>query len=87
MVEVRIELGLVLATGQVLAPQIETLGIPLLRILALGAALRHPALCRIVGDLLDVRHQVFAIEDLVALLIDNLTLLVHGVLCITRHHV
>ena len=76
------ELEHLVLTREVGEPGAEALEVPLLHRGALGAEAADLALDRGARDLADVLGQVLAVENLVALLVDDLALLVHDVVVV-----
>ena len=75
-------LGHAVVAGELLEPGTQTVEVPVLHGRALGAELAHLALDGGARDLAHVLGQVLAVEDLVALLVDDLALLVHDVVVV-----
>ena len=73
------ELGRIDMAGELHDPLAQALQIALALVAVLGAELLHAAVHGVVHDLGDVIGQVLAVQDLVALGIDDLALLVHDV--------
>ena len=81
-IQVTPELGHVLATGESLNPPAQAHEVPVLGVLPLGTELLHLAPHGIVGHIIDVAQEVLAVQNLVALLVDDPTLLVHHVVVV-----
>ena len=81
-IQVTPELGHVLATGEPLNPPTQAHEVPVLGVLSLGTELLHLAPHGIVGHIIDVAQEVLAVQDLVALLVDDPALLVHHVVVV-----
>ena len=73
------ERGGVRASGELDDPLMQTLEIALAIMGVDGAELRHTAVDGVANDLVDMIGEVLAIQDLVALGVNDLTLLVHDV--------
>ena len=69
-------------TGKLLEPLVQALDIPILAVRGLGAELGNLALDGVESDLVDVGVKVLAVQDLVALFVDDLALLVHDVVVV-----